>query len=180
MTETTKLTTTAGAPVADNQNSQSRRPARSAAAAGLPAPRKARAPEPRAHSRTLPCTPRAGAPTARSPSPTISRSTPRPRLFSEVGKKTDMLAPLLDGRRRAWRGRRRARRARLRSEVLHRGRQLGPRRQQHAGVLRPRPAEIPGLHPYPEAAPEDQHALADGDVGFLVAVARKACTRSRS
>ena len=51
-----------------------------------------------------------------------------------------MLAALLDGGRRARRRRCRARRARLRAEVLHRGRQLGPGRQQHAGVLRARPA----------------------------------------
>ena len=39
------------------------------------------------------------------------------------------------------------------------------------------PLQVPRLHPHPEAPPAHQPALAHGDVGFLVAVARKACTR---
>ena len=39
------------------------------------------------------------------------------------------------------------------------------------------PLQVPGLHPHPEAASADQPALADRDVGFLVAVAGVACTR---
>ena len=88
------------------------------------------------------------------------------------GRQEDRCLPaLLHRRRRARRGGCRARRARLCAEVLHRGGQLGHRRQQHAGVLRPRSAEVPGLHPHAEASSEDQPALADRDVGFLVAVA---------
>jgi catalase len=37
--------------------------------------------------------------------------------------------------------------------------------------FRARSLQVPGLHSHAEAAPEDQHALADGNVGFLVAVA---------
>ena len=55
-------------------------------------------------------------------------------------QQTRCVPALLDCRRRARRGRCRARRARLRAEILHRRGQLGPRRQQHAGVLRARPA----------------------------------------
>ena len=33
------------------------------------------------------------------------------------------------------------------------------------------PLQVPRLHPHPEAPSQDQHALADRDVGFLVAVA---------
>ena len=79
---------------------------------------------------------------------------------------------LLHGRRRARLARHAARPARLRAEVLHAGGQLRPRRQQHAGLLRPRPVELPGLHPLPEAPrghrpPRQQHA-----VGLLDAEAR--------
>ena len=43
--------------------------------------------------------------------------------------------------------------ARLRGEVLHRGRQLGPRRQQPRRLLHPRRDQVPRLHPLPEARP---------------------------
>ena len=51
--------------------------------------------------------------------------------------------PLLDRGRRRRIGRHAARRARLRGEVLHRGRQLRPGRQQHPGVLHPGRDEVP-------------------------------------
>ena len=60
---------------------------------------------------------------------------------------------LLDGGRRPRLLRGRARPARLRGEVLHRGRQLGPRRQQPRRLLHPRRDQVPGLHPLPEAGP---------------------------
>jgi len=41
------------------------------------------------------------------------------------------------------------------------------------GVFRPRSPQISGLYSYPEASSQDQSALADGNVGLLVAVARK-------
>ena len=59
----------------------------------------------------------------------ISKYT-RAKLFQEKGKQTDVARALLDRRRRPRLLRGRARPARLRGEVLHRGRQLGPRRQQ--------------------------------------------------
>ena len=52
MSKKPTLTTTAGAPIADNQNSHYSGAARAGADPGLPADRKARAPEPRAHSGT--------------------------------------------------------------------------------------------------------------------------------
>ena len=48
-----------------------------------------------------------------------------------------------------------ARSARLRGQVLHRGRQLGSRRQQPAGVLHPRRDQVPGRDPLAEAGPGD-------------------------
>ena len=64
---------------------------------------------------------------------------------------------LLDRRRRARLDRHRARRARLRGQVLHRRGQLGPRRQQHPGVLHPGRDEVPRPRPRGEAraAPRD-------------------------
>ena len=66
--------------------------------------------------------------------------------------------PLLH--RRRWPGllRGRPRPARLRGEVLHRGRQLGPRRQQPRRLLHPRRDQVPRLHPLPEARPGDLRA----------------------
>ena len=62
-------------------------------------------------------------------------------------------AALLDRGRRPRLLRGGARPARLRGEVLHRGRQLGPRRQQPRRLLHPRRDQVPGLHPLPEAGP---------------------------
>ena len=41
---------------------------------------------------------------------------------------------------------------------------------QHASLLRARSLQVPRLHSYAEAASEDQYALADRDVGFLVVI----------
>ena len=62
-------------------------------------------------------------------------------------------APLLDRGRRPRLLRGAPRPARLRGEVLHRGRQLGPRRQQPRRLLHPRRDQVPRLHPLPEAGP---------------------------
>ena len=70
-------------------------------------------------------------------------------------------------RRRARRGRRRARHPRLRRQVLHRGRQLGPGRQQHAGVLPPRPAQVPRPQPRGQARPAHQPAQREEQLGLL-------------
>ena len=42
------------------------------------------------------------------------------------------------------------------------------------------PVQVPRLHPHAEAPSRHQPALADRHVGFLVAVSPRACTRSRS
>ena len=106
----------------------------------------------------------------------ITRYTQRQAVLR--GRQEDgAAAALLHRRRRARGGRCRARRARLRHQVLHRGRQLGPGRQQHAGVLRARSPQVQRLHPHAEARSPDQPAQSHGDVGLLVAVARRACTR---
>ena len=62
------------------------------------------------------------------------------KLFSAVGKKTPTFHALFDRRRREGLGGHRTRSARLRAEVLHRRRQLGHDRQQHAGFLYSRSA----------------------------------------
>ena len=49
--------------------------------------------------------------------------------------------------------------------------QLRPGRQQHAGLLRPRRLEVPGLHPLAEAPPRHRHALERDAVGLLDALA---------
>ena len=75
--------------------------------------------------------------------------------------------PLLDRGRRARLARHLARRPRLLAEVLHVRGQLRPRRQQHPGVLHPRPDEVPALHPFPEAAPRLRSARRHDAVGLL-------------
>ena len=80
--------------------------------------------------------------------------------------------PLLDGRLVARRPGRGPRPAWLRDEVLHRGRQLGPRGQQHAGLLHPGRHQVPGLHPFAEARPVHEPARAGQRVGFLLPLAR--------
>ena len=59
------------------------------------------------------------------------------RILTEVGKTHAGVHALLHRRRRRRIGRYAARRARLRGQVLHQRRQLGPGRQQHPGVLHP-------------------------------------------
>ena len=65
-----------------------------------------------------------------------SPSSPRRRSCRTRRRRPGVRA-LLHRRRRRRLGRHAARRARLRREVLHRGRQLGSGRQQHPGVLHP-------------------------------------------
>ena len=60
-----------------------------------------------------------------------------------------------------------ARPARLRAEVLHVPGQLRHGREQHPGLLRPRPSEVPALHPVAEAAGGQQPARPRHAVGFL-------------
>ena len=62
-------------------------------------------------------------------------------------------AALLDRGRRPRLLRGRPRPARLRGQVLHRGRQLGPGREQPRRLLHPRRDQVPRLHPLAEAGP---------------------------
>ena len=122
------LRTESGAPVADNQNSQTAGPARPGAAAGPAPAREARALQPRAD------------PGARRARGGLGRLRPlrghEPRRLAldaqrhaRRGRQAHAgLRALLDRGRLAGRAGRRARPARLRAEVLHRGRQLRPRR----------------------------------------------------
>ena len=96
----------------------------------------------------------------------------RADLFNGVGKTTPMFARFSTVAGELGSPDTAPRPARLRAEVLHAGGQLRPRRQQHAGLLRARSLELPGLHPLPEAprrhrSPRQQHA-----VGLLDAEAR--------
>ena len=163
-----KLTNAAGAPVADNQNSMT---------AGARGPvvlqdvwlleklahfDREVIPERRVHAKG------SGAFGTLKVTHDISRYT-KAKVFAAGRQGNAALHALLDGGRRARRRRRRARRARLLDQVLHGRRQLGRGRQQHAGVLHPRSAEVSGLHPHAKARPVHQHAQQHRRVGFLVA-----------
>ena len=63
------------------------------------------------------------------------------------------LRPLLHRPRLPRLGRHGARHPRVRDEVLHEGRHLGPGRQQHAGLLHPGRDQVPRHHPRRQAAP---------------------------
>ena len=103
------------------------------------------------------CTRAARARTATSSATSRSRSSRARRIFAEAGKRTPVFVRFSTVAGRARLDRHRARRARLRREVLHRRGQLGPRRQQHPGVLHPGRDEVPRPGPRGEAraAPRD-------------------------
>jgi len=92
-------------------------------------------------------------------------------IFSQIGKKTEMFLRFSTRGGRAGCGRRRARYPRLRDEVLHQRRQLGPGRQQHACVLLPGSLQIPQPEPRHQARPAHQHAQPQHQLGFLVIAA---------
>ena len=75
----------------------------------------------------------------------------RADLFQRAGREDRGLRPLLDRRRQQGLGRPRARRARLRGQALHQGGQLGPRRQQHPGLLHPGRDQVPRPDPRRQA-----------------------------
>ena len=75
----------------------------------------------------------------------------RADLFQRAGRADAGVRALLDRRRQQGLGRPRPRRARLRGEALHAGGQLGPRRQQHPGVLHPGRDQVPRPGPRGEA-----------------------------
>ena len=173
--ENTKpLTTAAGAPVADNQNIMTAGPRGPLLLQDVWLLEKLAhfdrevIPERRMHAKG------SGAYGTFTVTHDITPLHRRQRSSAEVGKKTRAVRPLLHRRRRARRGRRRARHPRLRAEVLHRGRQLGPRRQQHAGVLLARPAEVPRPQPRGQARPAHQPAQRREQLGLLDPAARGA------
>ena len=148
--ERPRLTTQQGIPVADDQNTLRGRRARPDAARGLPLPREDLPLRPRAH-------PRAGRPRPRLRRPRLLRDLRvagrrHPGRPVPAGRRADAgLRALLDRRRQQGLGRPRPRRPRLRREVLHAGGQLGPRRQQHPGLLHPGRDQVPRPRPRREA-----------------------------
>ena len=160
------LTTESGAPVADNQNS---------ATAGVGGPlllqdqhlleklarfNRERIPERVVHARG------SGAYGYFEVTDDVTGFT-HADFLDTVGKRTEIVHPLLHRRRQPGRRRRGPRPARLRAEVLHRRGQLRPRRQQHPGVLHQGPHQVPRLHPLPEARPVHGQAGAGQRLGLL-------------
>ena len=92
-------------------------------------------------------------------------------FLSEVGKRTPVFARFSTVAGELGSAGHGPRPARVRAEVLHRGGQLRPGRQQHAGLLRPRRDQVPGLHPLAEADAGHRAALQRHAVGLLDAVA---------
>jgi hypothetical protein len=106
------------------------------------------------------------APMAPSPSPTTSPNTPAPKSFPKSAKRPSCSRAL-----RRWPASAApptpSATSAVSREVLHRGRQLGHGRQQHAGVLPARPAQVPGSQPCGEARPAHQPAQRQEQLGFL-------------
>ncbi len=165
------MTSDAGRPGRRQSELHDRGPARTDRRRRLPPVRKDGALQPRAHPR------------ARRPCQGIGRLRHlhlyQPR-HGEVhhsqalrieGQENTAAGALFHGRWRKRFSRFRARPARLLDQVLYRGRELGHGRQQHARLLRARPAEVLRLHSHPEARPGDQPEIAAHDVGLLVALA---------
>ena len=150
MSEKRTLTTTAGAPVGDNQNSQT------AGARGPVLMQDYQLLEKLAHQNRERIAERTvhakgwGAYGTLTIEHDISMYTKAKALHP--GTKTRDVRTILDGCRRGWGGRCRARRAGFRTEVLHRRRQLGPGGQQYAGLLYSRPIQVSRLHPHTEKA----------------------------
>ena len=94
-------------------------------------------------------------------------------MLQSIGKKTDMLARFSNvaGELGAADAERDVRGFALKFYTEDGNWDLG--RQQHAGILRPRCLQISRFHPHAEASSAHQHALADRDVGFLVAFTGK-------
>ena len=94
-------------------------------------------------------------------------------FLSEVGKRTDMFARFSTvAGEQGFPDTVRDPRGFALKFYTERG-QLRHGRQQHAGLLRPRPVEVPGLHPLPEAPARHRPALQRHAVGLLDALARE-------
>src|ERR1700752_3042333 len=93
------------------------------------------------------------------------------KLFNSVGKKTPTFIRFSTvGGEKGFR-RYRTRSARLRAKILHRRRQLGHDRQQHAGVFYSRSTEVWRFYSHAEARPGNKFEIAHDDVGLLVSLA---------
>ena len=168
-----KLTTTHGAPVVDNQNTMTAGPRGPVLLQDVWFLEKLAhfdrevIPERRMHAKG------SGAYGTFTVTHDITRYT-KAKIFSAGGQEDRPVRPLLHGGRRARRRRRRARHPRLRHEVLHRGGQLGPGGQQHAGLLPARPAQVPRPQPRRQARPAHQPAQRPEQLGLLDLAARGA------
>ena len=178
-TQKPTLTTAFGRPVEDNQHSLTAGPRGPDPAAGLSP-----------HGKDGPLQPgaRAGAGCPRQGLRRL-RHIPCHQGHHAVHLRQDLqlgrqgnrdVRPLLHRGRRERIGRHRPRPARLRVEVLHRRRQLGSGRQQHADLLHPRSAEVQRLHPHPEARSGHPSEAALAPLGLLGSVARGRSIRSCS
>ncbi len=151
------LTTNQGVAIADNQNSLEGRAARADAARRLHPAREDHPLRPRAHSRAHRSCARLGR--ARLLRVLQAAGEVHPcRAVCRSRQGHAGVRALLHGGRRARLGRHRARCARLRREVLHRRRQLGPGRQQHAGVLHSGRDEVPRPRACRQARAASRHA----------------------
>ena len=167
MAKRATLTTTAGARLPTTKI-RSRRPSRPAVVAGLPAGRKACAPEPRAHPRAYRACQRLGR----------FRNTDDHRGHLEIhqGKslrrapKTDMLICASRPWPANWRGRRRARRSRLRFEVLTEEGNWDLVGNNTPVFFVRDPYKFPDFIHTQKRHPQTNMRSPDGDVGFLVAV----------
>ncbi|GAA2837163.1 hypothetical protein GCM10020220_027570 [Nonomuraea rubra] len=98
----------------------------------------------------------------------IDRYT-RAKLFQQEGKRTEVAVRFSTVIGRPRLGRDRPRPARLRHQVLHRGRQLGPGRQQPGGLLHQGRDQVPRRHPRAQAGPGHLPAGPEPDLRLHVA-----------
>ena len=143
------LTTNQGVPISDNQNSLQQRRARSEPAGRFHPAGKDHPFRSRAHPRAD----RACARLRRArlfPADEIAVAPDQGGVPAGPEEEDRGVRALLDRRGRRRLRRPAARRARLRGQVLHRGGQLRPRRQQHPGVLHPGCDQVSRPDPFGE------------------------------
>ena len=138
-------------------------------------PRKTRPLRPRSHPRTAHARQRIGS--LRNLHRDARHHEIHPGVDLRRGGQADpVLRALLDRGRRTRRGGCRTRHPRLRHQVLHRRRQLGPRGQQHPGLLPARSAEVSRPEPRHQARPAHRTAQPEQQLGLLDAAARGAAS----
>ena len=148
--DTPVLTTNQGVPVSDDQNSLKIGERGPTAARGLPLPREDLPLRSRTHPRARGARARHGRARLLRDLRIAVRHHPR-RPVPAQGREDRSVRAVLDRGGQQGLGRPRARRARLRGQALHQGGQLGPRRQQHPGVLHPGRDQVPGPDPRRQA-----------------------------